>query len=121
MDKIFITQLQLDATIGIYPHEKQHSQSLLLDIELMVDMQKAATTDAIADTLDYDKLASRLQQLTAASRFNLLEALAEHLAQTMLQEFPIQEIRLRINKPGALANSLATAQGVGIEITRQRR
>lgn len=118
MDKIFITGLQIVTLIGIYPQERKTQQVLLLDIELSADTRKAATNDNIADTIDYDALAARLQQLANASEFFLLEALAEYLAQSVLHEFSVRGIRLRIHKPTAIKDSLASAKEVGIEIVR---
>ncbi len=118
MDKIFISGLEIQTMIGIYPEERTAQQPLLLDIELCIDTHKAASSDAITDTINYDALAMRVRQLAAESHFFLLEALAEHLAQSVMQEFSAGGVRLRIHKPDAIRNSLATAKSVGIEITR---
>lgn len=120
MDKIFISGLEIQALIGIYPEERELPQPLLLDIELYTDTRKAAASEAIADTVDYDALAKRLQQLAAETKFLLLEALAEYLAQRVLQEFAVQGLRLRIHKPMAIKNALAGVKGVGIEVVRDK-
>ncbi|HVV67906.1 MAG TPA: dihydroneopterin aldolase [Gammaproteobacteria bacterium] len=118
MDKIFIEGLEVETLIGIYPEEHKAKQPLVLDIALFTDTRKAASSEDIADTINYDALAEYLQQLASNGKFFLLEALAEHLTQAILQKYSVKGVRLRIHKPNAIGNALATAQGVGIEIER---
>ena len=76
----------------------------------------ARTTDDIADTLDYKAVAKRLIQFVESSEFQLVEALAEHCARIVLDEFPVGRVRLKLSKPGAVRGSSA----VGVTLVRQR-
>lgn len=99
MDKIFVSGLQLEAIIGIYPEERLVSQAIVLDIELTVNIQKAAHSDSMADSVDYAALVKKLQGWVADSQFQLIEALANHLAEKILKTFvEIQTVRLRLYK-----------------------
>ncbi|PJK03795.1 dihydroneopterin aldolase [Lysobacteraceae bacterium NML71-0210] len=117
MDTIFIRALQLDALIGVYAHEREASQPLMLDVELGFDNRIAAGRDALADTIDYAQVAACLRQWVAQTRYELLETLLEELATRLRADFPaIARLRLRVHKPQA-AKALGCAD-VGIEIER---
>jgi dihydroneopterin aldolase len=77
------------------------------------DIGRAAKSDAIVDTLDYKSVSKRLIQFVESSEFQLVEALAEHCAQIVLDEFPVNWLRLKLSKPGAVRGS--SAVGVIIE------
>ncbi|PWK83879.1 dihydroneopterin aldolase [Fulvimonas soli] len=113
MDTVFIEGLEVEAVIGAYAWERAIRQRLRLDLEMAYDCRAAGASDALADALDYHAVATAATAWVEASRFELLEALAEQLAAKLLAEFPIRRLRLRVRKPGAVAN--AAAVGVAIE------
>lgn len=117
MDKIFIRALQLEALIGVYAHEREARQPLLLDVELDFDNRIPAGSDQLADTIDYAEVVARLRQWVAQTRYELLETLLEDLATRLRADFPaIARLRLVLHKPLA-AKALGCAD-VGIEIER---
>jgi len=65
MDRVLIEGLQVEALVGVYAHERDAVQPLLLDIELGYDNRKPAVTDEVADTLDYAAVCARVRQLVA--------------------------------------------------------
>jgi 7,8-dihydroneopterin aldolase/epimerase/oxygenase len=73
-------------------------------------------SDDVADTVDYKKVSKRVLAFIEASEFMLVETLAQRLAMLILEEFPIEWLRLSINKPGAIRNS----RDVGVAIERSR-
>jgi len=116
MDQIFISQLRLETTIGVYPEERLAPQRLALDIELTVDTRKAAQSDNIADAIDYDELTRKLQYWSAEQPFHLVEALAGHLAEKILGTYNIQAVRLKLHKfPAGLP--IASA---GVVVVREK-
>jgi dihydroneopterin aldolase len=117
MDRIVIEALQVDASIGVHAREKNVRQTLQLDIELGYNMQCAAASDRLCDALDYGLVAETIAGFVSSRHFNLLEHLAEQLAQQLLQTFPVQHIKLHLRKPGAIA--YAAAVGVCLERSRQ--
>ncbi|MEB3298215.1 MAG: dihydroneopterin aldolase [Candidatus Sericytochromatia bacterium] len=98
-----LKQLRVDCIVGIYPHERAATQTVLLDVELDNDFAAAAASDAIADALDYDGVAALLTRLLQERRFQLLEAMAEEAVRAIFDQFPtVTGVRLRIEKPAAV-------------------
>ena len=114
MDTVFITGLKATSVIGCYDWERDIRQTLVIDLELQTDFSRAAATDALEDALDYAAISQRVIAVCDASRFQLLEALAEHLATLLLAEYAISRLRMTITKPGAVSE----ADGVGVVIER---
>lgn len=113
-DSVFITGLAIDTTIGVYDWERTIKQRLVLDLDMCVDISSAAATDDLTHALDYSAVSQRIISFVEASAFQLLEALAEQVAQIVMQEFSVSGLRLRVNKPGAVPE----AAGVGLVIVR---
>lgn len=114
MDIVFITDLDIDTVIGIFDWEREIRQTVRLNIEMNTDVRKAALTDKIEDALDYKAVSKRLIAFVEKSEFGLVETLAERCAEIILNEFPVQWVRLRLDKPGAVRGS----RSVGILIER---
>lgn len=113
-DQIFIQQLTLPARIGVYEHEKKAIQDIMLDIQLDIDIRAAAQSDQLADTLDYAQLSQQLAQHCLTTHTELVEKLAEDLAQICLNDARVRSVTLKLGKPHAIAQ----AQSVGVQITR---
>jgi len=116
-DLVLIEGLEIRTVIGIYDWEREIRQMVRLDLEMAWDIRKAAQTDDIADTLDYKAVAKRLIAFVEASSFGLIEALAEHCARIVLEEFQVPWLRLKLSKPGAVRGS----ENVAVLIERGRR
>ena len=114
VDTVFIKGLKAASVIGCYDWERDIRQTLVIDLELKADFSRAADTDALEDALDYAAISQRIISVCETSRFQLLEALSEHLARLLLAEFAITGLRLTINKPGAVSE----AEAVGVVIER---
>ena len=102
MDKIFLNDLKIDTFIGIYEWEKETLQTLGLDLEIDWDIRAAAASDDIADTLNYGDIAHTVVNFVEASRYQLIETLAEDLCALLLREYPIPKLKLTLSKPVAL-------------------
>jgi len=116
MDIVFIRDLRVDTIIGINDWEREIRQTVILDLELATDIRSVAASGDIQQALNYHTIGQRLGEFVATSRCELVETLAEQSAAFLLREFPIPWLRLRLSKPGALAN----ASGVGVLIERGR-
>ena len=116
-DIIFISELSVEAIIGIFDWERKIKQTLVLDIELATDIRTAAASDHIDDTIDYKTLTKRVISYVEASEFQLVETLAERVCALLQDEFNIAWVRLKLHKPGALRG----ARDVGILIERGSR
>ncbi|MFT3734170.1 MAG: dihydroneopterin aldolase [Rhodocyclaceae bacterium] len=115
MDFIFIEGLQLEAWVGIYPREKAAAQAVEINLTFGVP-DAAAEHDDIADTIDYDRVVSRIRELLAEQHFNLLETLGEFLVSVLFEEFGAPWVRLSIAKLGVLRG----VRRVGVYIERGR-
>jgi dihydroneopterin aldolase len=114
MDIVFLRDLRIDTTIGIYDWERLTRQTIVLDIEMGADISRAAKTDQIDDTLNYKAVAKRLIDFVGSSEFQLVETLAEECCQLIMREFSVPWVRLTLNKKGAVRG----ADAVGIIIER---
>ena len=113
-DKVFISELRVDTVIGIYDWERKIRQNVVIDIEMACDCARAAETDSVEDTLDYKAIGKRIIALVEESEFFLVETLAHRLAETLIAEFGIGWLRLKVDKEGALRG----ARGVGVIVER---
>ena len=114
MDIIYLNDLRIDTVIGIYDWERQTKQTVILDIQMAADIRKAASSDAIEDTVNYKAVVKRLFSFVGESEFQLVETLAERVCDILLNEFDIPWCRLQLNKQGALRG----VRDVGIIIER---
>ena len=113
MDLVFIEDLRIQTVIGIFDWEREITQTVSLNLEMGFDISKAAATDSIDDTLDYKAVSKRLILFVESSEYQLVESLAEECAAIVLREFPVNWLRLKLSKPGAVRGS--SAVGVTIE------
>jgi dihydroneopterin aldolase len=117
MDIVYINDLMVDTVIGIFDWERRIRQTVSLDLEMATDIRKAAASDDIADALDYKTIGKRIIAFIEDSDFQLVETLADKVAQLVLEEFSVPWLKLRLSKPGALRGS----RDVGVVIERGER
>ena len=116
MDIVFLRELKVETVIGIYDWEREIRQTVVLDLEMSSDVQRAAASDSIDDALNYKAVAKRLVGFIEGSSFQLVETLAERCAEIVIQEFGVDWMRLSLNKIGAVSG----ARDVGVLIERSR-
>ncbi len=115
-DTVFVHELKVETIIGIWGWERKIRQTISIDLEMGADIRRAAETDSIDDTLNYKAISKRVQQFVADSEFQLVETMAEKIAELVLQEFNVPWIEVRVCKPGAIRG----AKNVGILIHRSK-
>lgn len=117
LDRIHITDLGVAGIIGINPDERVTPQQVLINATLWVDARPAAESDDIADAANYRTIAKAIIAHVEEGEPMLVERLADELTQLVLDLEPrVQEVELRLDKPGALRH----ARSVGITIRRAR-
>jgi len=117
MDKVLIEGLRVNAIIGVFDWERQVEQPVLIDVVMWVDTRAAALSDDLNDAVNYALVAEQVTELTRALKPQLLEKLAQQLAELILTEhIAVQRVQICAKKPLAVKS----AQAVGIEITRER-
>ncbi len=115
-DTVFLHELKVEPIIGIWGWERKIRQTVSIDLEMGADIRRAAETDSIDDTLNYKAISKRVQQFVAESEFQLVETMAEKIAELVLKEFKVPSIQVRVSKPGAIRG----AKNVGILIHRSK-
>ena len=117
MDIVFIRELRADTIIGVYDWERRIRQTVVLDLELASNNRRVAASDQIDDAMDYAAISARVLSFVEASEFQLIETMAERVAEVIIEEFAVPWLRLRLSKPGAVAQ----ARDVGVLIERGER
>ncbi|GAL26804.1 dihydroneopterin aldolase [Vibrio maritimus] len=114
LDKVFIEQLEVITTIGVYDWEQEIKQKLILDIEMAHDNAPAGKSDDVADALDYSKVSEAVLNHIQNGRFLLVERVAEEVAAIIQNQFNVPWVKIRLAKPGAVPQ----AKSVGVVIER---
>jgi dihydroneopterin aldolase len=114
--RIFVRAIRLDVEIGIYGHEYGRTQPLVIDVE--VEMANApGGFEHIADTVNYERVVAHARDLAAEGHFKLVETFAERLAHACLEDPLAARVRVRVEKPEALAPA---AEAAGVELVIER-
>jgi dihydroneopterin aldolase len=118
-DRIELRGLRVLGIHGVLPKEQVKAQPFELDLDLEVDLATAGRTDALADTVDYAGVVDRAGGVISGSgRYRLLEALAEAIAATALEDDRVASVTVGLRKlEPPLEADIAT---VGVRITRRR-
>lgn len=116
MDRILIRELSARCIIGLRPDERETKQDVVVSLALSTDLSRAGKSDVLDDSVDYRAIKKRVLALMEGSHFHLLEALAEAIASACLETVGVSEVRVTLDKPGALR----FARSVAAEIVRRR-
>ena len=113
VDIIFLHGLKVECVIGIWEWERRITQTLIFDLDIGFDTTAAAQSGTIEETLSYREVAKRVTAYAQQTRANLVETLAQGVAEILLAEFGAPWCKVRVNKRGAVTG--ATDVGVVIE------
>ncbi len=116
LDQIAISDLRFRCVVGVQEDERQEKQDVVAQIVLFADLRRAGRSDAIADTVDYKALKKQILATAEQSRFRLIEALAQSIADICLSHDRVERAAVTIEKPGALR----FARTVSVRIVRDR-
>ncbi len=111
---VFVRGLRVDASIGVYPHEHETTQPIFIDVRLDLGATAPPVDDRLGETIDYEAIANQAKALARQGHVQLVETLAERLADWCLEDCRVTTVTVRIEKP----NALAAADAAGVEITR---
>ncbi|AWK43571.1 bifunctional dihydroneopterin aldolase/7,8-dihydroneopterin epimerase [Photorhabdus laumondii subsp. laumondii] len=116
MDIVFIEELVVVTTIGVYDWEQTIKQKLVFDIEMGWDNKRASSSDDVEYCLDYAKVSEAIINHVENQNFALVERVAEEVADLLLKRFNSPWVRIKVSKPGAVAQ----ARQVGVIIERKK-
>jgi 7,8-dihydroneopterin aldolase/epimerase/oxygenase len=114
--RVFVHDLEIVASIGVFEHEKRYEQRVLISADLWVRDDYDGVSDRLADVLDYGKVMDDIITLAQSEHVNLNETLAERIAQKCLADRRVERVRVSIAKPDVTRS----CKSVGIEIERSR-
>jgi 7,8-dihydroneopterin aldolase/epimerase/oxygenase len=103
---------------GVLASEQEQAQPFGVDIELLVDLSPAGATDALADTVDYGSLTEAVAGIVATEHYQLLERLAERIAEICRQDHRVQGVVVEVRKLEPPVD--APVDHVGVRIERWR-
>lgn len=117
MDIVYIRDLRIDTVIGVFDWERNIKQTLSFDIEMATDIRQAAATDDLQYTINYKAVSDRVIEFVEGFNPQLIETLAEAIAQLIMKEFNVPWLKLQVSKAGAVR----AARDVGLVIERGKK
>jgi dihydroneopterin aldolase len=117
-DELSVWGIECYGHHGVFEHEKREGQTFVVDLTLGVDTAPAAATDDLRDTVDYGSLVASVKQAVEADPVDLIETLAQRLADVCLRDVRVEWARITVHKPEAPID--ATYSDVALTITRKR-
>jgi 7,8-dihydroneopterin aldolase/epimerase/oxygenase len=115
-DFVSVKDLSVRAVIGVHAWERDVEQTLVVSVDMVTDVRKAAASDDLADALDYSAVAETIAAVLRDGKFRLIETAAEHVAGRLLAGFPLSWLRLELSKPIATGDYTAM---ITLERTRE--
>ena len=118
MDRIYLSGVRCYGYTGFLEEEKVLGQWFEVDATLSVDLGPAGKSDRIDDTLDYRQAIARIQEIAQTSKVDLIEHLAQNIADALLDLDKIHQVTVRVTKPAPpIPDYVGT---LAVEITRPR-
>lgn len=113
---VYIKNLKLQPVIGVYQWERAIRQNIMVSLAIHLTHEDATRSDRLGDTVDYDALSKRIISEIEASKHQLIERIAEHVASIVLDHPLVQKVEITVDKPGAVKE----AEMVSVGIVRER-
>lgn len=117
-DVIRLAGLTVHGHHGVFPEERENGQPFVVDLEVEIDTRRAAASDDLADTIDYGALAQGVADVVGGAPQQLIETVAEQIADGVLRDGRITRVRVTLHKPQAPIP--LTFRDVCVDIERMR-
>ncbi|MFO7818878.1 MAG: dihydroneopterin aldolase [Halanaerobacter sp.] len=119
IDKIILSNLAFYGYHGVLKAENQLGQKFFIDVELALDLTTVGETDDLQEAVNYAEVYELIKEICENREYNLVEALAENIAQEILAQFKrVEEVMIKVKKPEAPVEGIFDY--MGIEIKRKR-
>ncbi|HEY8986850.1 MAG TPA: dihydroneopterin aldolase [Streptomyces sp.] len=118
MDRVALRGLRARGHHGVFPKEREEGQTFVVDLVLGLDTRPAAAADDLAKTVHYGIVAEEVVAVVQGEPVDLIETLAERIAQTCLKHDAVEEVEVCVHKPDAPIT--VPFDDVTITITRSR-
>jgi dihydroneopterin aldolase len=116
--EIHIDGLEVYGYHGVLPEERSLGQKFHLDLRLTMAECPGAASDRVEQTVDYTEVIDSVTEVVGCQSFNLLEKLADAVAESVLARFPVDGVWVRVTKPNPPIP--CTLEGVGVSMERWR-
>ena len=118
-DRIELRGLAVRGNHGVFDHERRAGQDFIVDITVWIDLAAAATSDDLADTIDYGGLAQRAADIIGGPARNLIETVAAEIAEDVMADERVHAVEVVLLKPDAPIP--LTFKDVAVVARRSRR
>ncbi len=118
MDRIAVRGLRVFARHGVLESERLRGQDFLIDVTAHLDVSAAAAADDLTRTLDYGELISAISRRVREERWNLIERVAQRVAELVLENPLVERAEVTVRKPEAPVAE--PVEEVSVSITRSR-
>jgi 7,8-dihydroneopterin aldolase/epimerase/oxygenase len=117
-DRIALSGIEVFAHHGVLDSEQEEGQLFAVDVDLSLDLTAPGHSDRLTDTVDYGALAGRIHDLVASERWNLIEKVAQRVADLVLENSLVEAVTVTVHKPQAPIE--VPFRDVTVTITRSR-
>jgi 7,8-dihydroneopterin aldolase/epimerase/oxygenase len=118
-DELVISGIECFGHHGVFEHERRDGQSFVIDLALGIDSRPAAASDDLRDTVDYGNLVAQVKAAVEKDPVDLIETLAQRIADVCLWDARVEWARVTVHKPDAPID--ANFSDVALTITRKRQ
>jgi 7,8-dihydroneopterin aldolase/epimerase/oxygenase len=118
VDRITLTGIEVFGHHGVLAHGREHGQRFTVGLVLELDLAAAAASDDLEDTVDYGELARRVAGIVAGEPADLIETVAERVAEACLQAVRVLAVEATVHKPAAPLP--VVAREVAVTVRRER-
>jgi dihydroneopterin aldolase len=101
VDRLVVRGLTVRGHHGVLDHERRDGQEFVIDVTLGIESSVAAASDDLRDTVDYGTLAKEIRQAVENDPVDLIETLAQRLADVCLGHAPVLNVEVTVHKPHA--------------------
>lgn len=101
MDRVALHGLKARGHHGVLEREREEGQIFVVDVELGLDTRPAAVGDDLARTVHYGIVAEEIVSVVGGEPVDLIETLAQRIADTCLAHQPVEEVEVVVHKPDA--------------------
>lgn len=118
-DRIHLTGLTFEGRHGWYEAERERARPFVADLVVALDLGRAAASDELDDTLDYNLLAETVLEVGTSTSFKLVERLAAAIADAVLERFPVEAVEVTVHKPAPAVAGSPTAASATLYRARE--
>mgnify|MGYP003322315802 FL=1 len=118
-DRIILDGMRFYGYHGVNPEEKAQGQPYIVDLSVDLDLRGPGSSDQLEDTVNYTRLYRAIRAIVEGESRNLLEAVAQAIADRILDEFSVEAVGVRVKKPSPPIKG-SVIENASVEIYRRR-